>query len=219
MYDNPLTVPTDLEILELLSTGERQTPANVAAHLDHDSRYMSERLRNLEERGYIRDAPPADRSGMYELTNLGAIAAFHIQTYVRDYHNIFLVVTEAILNKQPENAFYPDLITTDDVDRTALHELNKAEGLTVPSELHIEIVHDAGYAPQTANEALYSLFYHGLAERVDNMDVYRITERGEKAVDLLFEDVTDPVELTDRLRETYTNDERKRLNTLMDEMT
>jgi DNA-binding MarR family transcriptional regulator len=218
MYDKPLTVPTDLEILELLSNGDRQTPANVAAHLDHDSRYMSERLRNLEERGYIRDAPPAERSGMYELTDLGAIAAFHIHTYVRDYHRVFRAATEVILDKQPENSFYPDLIPLDDPDRTALHELNTAEGLTVPSELHIEIVHDAGYAPQTANESLYNLFYHGLAERVDNMDVYRITDRGEKAVNLLFEDVTDPVELTDRLRETYTDDETERLRTLQAEI-
>jgi DNA-binding MarR family transcriptional regulator len=218
MQENPLTVPTDPEILDLLTSGDRQTPANVAAHLEHDSRYMSERLRKLEERGYIRDAPPAERSGMYELTNLGAIAAFHSHTYVREYHRIFRGATELILDKQPENAFYPDLVTIDDADRTVLHELDKAEGLIVPSELHVEIVHDAGYAPQTANEALYSLFYHGLAERVDNMDVYRITEQGEKAVGLLFEDVTDPVKLTDRLRDTYTNEETNRLDTVRAEM-
>ncbi|MDB2284504.1 hypothetical protein PM038_04360 [Halorubrum ezzemoulense] len=219
MYNDPLTVPTDLEILELFSTGDRQTPANVAAHLDRDSRYMSERLRNLEERGYIRDAPPAERSGMYELTNLGVIAAFHVQTYVRDYHNVFHANTEAILDNQPENEFYPDLIMTNDASRTALFELNKAEGLIVPSELHIELAHDADYAPVTANEALYSLFYHGLAERVDNMDVYRITERGERAADLPFEELTDPVELTDQLQETYTDDEQERLDTLRDEIT
>ncbi len=219
MYGKPLTVPTDLEILELLLTGDRQTPANVAAYLERDSRYMSERLRNLEERGYIRDAPPAERSGMYELTDIGAIAAFHIHTYVRDYHNIFHAKTEIVLDKQPENAFYPDLVTIDDPDRIALEQLYNAEELTVPSKLHIEIAYDAGYAPQTANEALYSLFYHGLAERVDNMDVYRITERGEKVMNLLFEDVTAPVELTDRLRETYTDDEIERVNVLRDEMT
>ncbi len=219
MYDNPLTVPTDPEIVEILSKGDRETPANVAAHLDHDSRYMSERLRSLEERGYIRDAPPAERSGMYELTNLGAIAAFHIHTYVRDYHAIFRATTDLILETQPENEFYPDLITIDDADRTALQELNNADGLTVPSELHIEIVHDAGYAPQTANEALYRLFYHGLAERVDDMDVYRLTTRGAKTLDLPFEDLTDPVECTDRLRETYTDEETIRLNTLQNEIT
>lgn len=218
MYNNPLTVPTDIEILDLLSNGNRQTPANVGAHLDHDSRYMSERLRNLEERGYIRDAPPAERSGMYELTDLGAITAFHIHTYVRDYHNMFRAETESILEKQPENSFYPDLIPLNDADQTALNELNSAEGLTVPSELRFELVNEAGYVPQTANEALYILYYHGLAERVDNMDVYRITERGEKAINFLSDDITDPVELTNRLRETYTDEEMKRLNVLQREM-
>lgn len=218
MYYDPLTVPTDVEILDLLSNGDRQTPANVAAHLDHDSRYMSERLRNLEERGYIRDAPPAERSGMYELTTLGAIAAFHIHTYVRDYHNMFRGNTEAILDNQPENEFYPDLILTNDANRLGLFELDRAEGLVVPSELHIEFAHDRDYAPIAANEALYSLSYHGLAERVDNMDVYRLTERGEKAADMSIEDLTNPVELTDQLRETYTDDEQERLNTLKDEI-
>lgn len=218
MYHKPLTVPTDLEILELLSNGDRQTPANVAAHLDHDPRYMSQRLRNLEERGYIRDTPPAERSGMYELTDLGTITAFHIHTYVRDYHNIFHAVTEAILDDQPENSFYPDLIQIDDSARTALYELDRIEGLTVPSELQIEMVQEAEYSPQTAYEALYMLFYHGLAERVDNMDVYRITDRGEKAVNLLSEDLTDSVELTNRLRETYTDDEMERLRTLQAEI-
>lgn len=218
MYNNPLTVPTDPEILELLSNGDRQTPANVAAHLDRNPQYMSQRLRMLEERGYICDAPPADRSGMWELTDLGTIAAFHIHTYERGYHNIFHAATETILNQQPEDAFYPDLIVTSDPSRTALFELNSRDGLIVPSELHIEIAHDAEYAPQAAGEALYSLYYHGLAERVDDMDVYRITDRGEKAADLPFEELTDPVELTDRLRETYTDNETERLRTLQAEM-
>lgn len=218
MYSEPLTVPTEPEILEILSNGDRQTPANVAAHLDRNPQYMSQLLRILEEREYIRDAPPADRSGMWELTDLGAIAAFHIHTYVRGYHDVFHAATETILNQQPENASYPDLIVTDDPSRTALFELQSRDGLIVPSELHIDIGHDEEYATQTAGEALYSLYYHGLAERVDEMDVYRITDRGEKAADLPVEELTNPVELTDRLRETYTNDETERLRTLQAEM-
>ncbi len=219
MQNEPLTKPTDIEIIELLSTGVRQTPANVAAHLERDSRYMSERLRSLEKRGYIRDAPPAERSGMYELTRLGSIVAFHIQTYVRDYHDTFHAMSEIILNDQPEDMFYPDLIKIEEVDRIALDELSKIEGLTVPSELEIEISHDAGYSPQTAGEALFSLSYHGLGERVDGMDVYRITERGEKAVDLLSDGVDDPVELTEQLRETYSSEERGRLDILLEAVT
>jgi len=212
MYHEPLTIPTDVEILKLLLKGDRQTPANVGAHLDRDPRYMSERLRNLEQREYIRDAPPAERSGMYELTALGAIAAYHITGYVRDYHNIFHALITRILDGRPDDGFYPDLITIDDASRTALYELTQVEGLIVPSDLHIELVQDAGYAPDTAREALYSLSCQKLAERVDDMDVYRTTNRGEKVVELLLEDVTGPKELTDQLRETYTDEEMERLN-------
>lgn len=216
MSSQPLTTPTDIEIIELLSTGARQTPANVAAHLERDSRYMSERLRSLEEREYIRDAPPAERSGMYELTNLGIIVAFHIHTYVRDYHDTFHAMSEIIHKEQPEGTFYPDLIKLDEPDRIALDRLNNIEGLTVPSELEIEISHDAGYSPRTTGEALFSLSYNGLAERVDGMDVYRITERGEKTVDLLYSGVDDPIELTEQLREAYTTEESERLETLLE---
>ena len=219
MSDPPLTIPTDVEILDLLSAGDRQTPANVAAHLDRDSRYMSERLRTLEQRGYIRDAPPAERSGMYELTKLGAIAAFHIHAYVRDYHDTFRTTTERIFVNQPEDAFHPDLIVLDDADELALKHLKDEEGLTVPSEFPMEIDSGVENMISMISKELYMLSYHGLAERVNNMDVYRITERGEKALNLLSEGITVPVELTDRLRETYTDEEQERLNNLLDEMT
>lgn len=218
MQNEPLTTPTDLEIIELLSTGLRQTPANVAAHLEHDSRYMSERLRTLEKRGYIRDAPPADRSGMYELTKLGTIVAFHIHAYVRDYHNTFHAISNILLEEQPEDGFYPDLIKIGDADHAALDKLNETDGLLVPSKLEIDIVHDRGYSPQTSGEALYTLSYHGLAERVEGMDVYQISKRGEKVVNLLSEGVADPVKLTDQLRETYTADEKDRLDVLLEKV-
>lgn len=216
MKNEPLTTPTDLEIIELLSTGDRQTPANVAAHLDRDSRYMSERLRSLEKREYIQDAPPAERSGMYELTKLGSIVAFHIHTYVRDHHNTFDAISNLLLEEQPETGFYPDLIIIEDAADVALHRLNESEGLLVPSKLEIDIVQDRGYSPQTTGEALYTLSFHGLAERVDGMDVYQITERGERTVEFLAEGVTEPVELTDQLREMYSSDEKERLNALLE---
>lgn len=212
MFTEPLTIPTDLEIIELLSAGKRQTPANVAAHLDRDSRYMSERLRDLEKREYICDAPPAERSGMYELTRLGGIVAFHIHAYVRDYHSTFHAVSK-MLNVLTDDEFYPDLIKIDDTLHAALHKLDETEGLLVPSKLDIDIV--TGSPPQGSEEALYVLSYYALAERVDGMDVYQITERGEKALYLLAEGITEPTELTEQLRETYSVDEKERLNSIM----
>ena len=214
MIFDPLTTPTDLEIIELLSKGDRQTPANVAAHLDRNSRYMSGRLRDLEERGYIRGAPPAERSGMYEITKLGKIVAFHIHAYVRDYQNIFHGISRYILEEQPEDAFYPDLIKLDETGVDALLEVDSTEGIVVPSHLEIKIVIEGGYAPQTTADALFGLHYHGLAERVDGMDAYQITKRGKKAVELYREGTREPVELTEQLRETYTDEEKERLDIL-----
>jgi hypothetical protein len=74
-------------------------------------------------------------------------------------------------------------------------------------------------SPRGVGEILYGLYYDGLVERVDNMDVYRITERGEVAANLPIDVLTNPVELTDRLRETYTADETERLSILRTEMT
>ena len=44
-------------------------------------------------------------------------------------YNIFHAKTEIVLDKQPENAFYPDLITIDNPDRIALEQLYNAEEL------------------------------------------------------------------------------------------
>lgn len=213
MYNQPLTSPTDLEIMDLLSDGRRQTPANMAAYLDRDPAYMSERLRNLEEREYIRDAPPADRSGMYELTDLGKIAAYHINKYVRDYHNVFRSKCERILDNQPQDIFYPDLVCISDEERMILNHMD-LESLNLASELLIEEETDRRYDSRVIIESLYGLSYFGLAERVDGMDVYRVTEHGERAISLFSEDVTAPVEITEQLRETYTNEQKDRLNTL-----
>jgi len=176
---------------------------------------MSERLRELEKREYIRDAPPAERSGMYELTRLGSIVAFHVHSYVRDYHNTFDALCRLILDKQPDDTFYPDLILLDGQGRTVLHILNNTEGLTVPSELAAELYRDADYPPDVPRKSLYSISCSGLAERVDGMDVYRSTELGEKAMELYFEDVTDPVERTEKLREIYSAERNERLEKVL----
>ena len=215
MKYEPLTIPTDVEIIELLSAEGRQTPANVAAHLERDSRYMSERLRELEKREYIRDAPPAERSGMYELTRLGSIVAFHAHSYVRDYHKTFDASCRVILDNQPDDTFYPDLITLDEPGRAVLHILNNTEGLTVPSKLVVELSEEADYSPDTPRKSLFSLSCSGLAERVDGMDVYRSTELGEKAMELYFEGVTDPVERTEKLREIYSAERKERLEKVL----
>lgn len=207
----PLTLPTDRDIIQQIDDKKRYTPKLVGLLLDKDPSYIASELRKLESRGYVRDpAKEYDitdhRSGMYALTRLGVVVTFHIHTYVRDHHRVFDSQSRLVLENQPDHNFYPDLVTLDEPERIALQELTKVDGVTIPSELHIEISHDADYAPRTASQALYTLYYHGLAERVEEMEVYRITDRGEIAAELVFE-VSDPIELTEKLRETYSDEE------------
>ena len=208
---DPLTVPTDLEILETLAAGKRQTPANVAAILNKERKYMSNRLRKLEDRGYLRDVPPADRSGMYEITATGLIAAFHTDEYVRSYHDTFHRLCETVLEHQPEDRFLPDLIVLDSWRKYALLNLGSLDGMTIPSEFP----RDAGGGSMTEDQVrkgLYTAYYYGLAERKDGMDVYEATPLGELCAELVMDGTTDPIELTSRLREEYPNERRQRVS-------
>lgn len=201
---SPFILPTDLNILKILTNGQRQTPINVASILDMDRTYMSERLRYLENQGILHDAPPADRSGMYELTNLGRIAVWHARAYVRDSHAVFMTTCRLIQSRQPDDQdLMPDLVVLNDDLREGLSELKAADGLVIPSEFELE--RDIGERP--VPKLLYSLHLHGLAERKDGMDVYRINARGERAAELCNDQDPSHIELTEELRTIYTDRE------------
>ncbi|WP_418281916.1 hypothetical protein [Halorubrum sp. DTA98] len=213
-----LTVPTDLKILSLLSNGRRQTPANVAAHLDRDRAYMSNRLRFLTELGYLHDAPPAKKSGMYEITTRGIVAAWHGDQYVRGHHDTFHSLTLENWKNQPDNKFLPDLVWVGDEENYGFVALTEQDTV-IPSELDDDPkalpydFEEQGFRPEYTGEILYRMFWHGFADRVGGLDAYRITNRGELVHDLVTEqNVTGPVELTERVRETYSDEENERLN-------
>lgn len=209
----PLTLPTDLKILNVLAAGRRQTTANIVEHLDLKTPYASERLRTLEKRGWLRDAPPAERSGMYEITDMGKIAAWHAPTYVRSKHATFNAICRTIHDNQPDTGFYPDLVILNDDYKNGIRKLNETTGLVIPSEFELDKTSEIGERP--VPNLLYTLHIHGLAERKDGMDVYQVTERGERTVELLNTDNPPaPVELTDELRKLYNDREKQLLDVL-----
>lgn len=215
-----LTIPTDLEILDILSTGRRQTPANIGAHKDREQNYMGSRLRFLRDLDYLRYAPPADRSGMFEITERGLIAAWHRDQYVRDHHDEFHDATLTAVEKQPSGEFYPDLKWVDDEEKYGFIALTEQDTV-IPAELADDPkalpydYEEQGFRPEYTGEILYRMFWHGFAERVGGLDAYRITDRGELVHDLVAEqDITDPVGLTERMRETYSDEENERLDRL-----
>ena len=79
-----LTVPTDFEILQILSNGRRNNAINIAAHLDKNRSYVNTRLPVLADYGLLDRVGPAPNSGLYEITEKGRIAASHREEYQDD---------------------------------------------------------------------------------------------------------------------------------------
>jgi predicted transcriptional regulator len=79
-----LVDPTDFEILQALSDGKRNTAANLAIELDRDRAYLNSRLPVLADYGLLNQVGPAERSGLYEITERGIAAAKHREAYRRD---------------------------------------------------------------------------------------------------------------------------------------
>ncbi len=79
-----LVVPTDFDILDVMSDGKRQTAPNLAAILDKESTYMNNRLAELAAKGLVEKVGPAERSGMYVITERGRAALAHREDYSHD---------------------------------------------------------------------------------------------------------------------------------------
>lgn len=76
-----LTIPTDFEILQILSNGRRNNAINIAAHLDKNRSYVNTRLPVLADYGLLERVGPAPNSGLYEITDRGRIAGRHRAEY------------------------------------------------------------------------------------------------------------------------------------------
>lgn len=76
-----LVYPTDFEILEALSDGKRNTAANLAIEIDRDRAYINSRFPVLADYELVNQVGPAERSGLYEITEKGKIAADNPEAY------------------------------------------------------------------------------------------------------------------------------------------
>jgi len=188
----PLVLPTDKQILTLLANGKRQTPKNVAAHLgeDTDPSYMSGRLRTLENRCYVYSPGPADRSGMYEITSWGRIAAHRIDKYNRGYDILFHILAVRTAETQipdtdespPKTAdIHLDWIQLSDEEIKAFRKLVDIGRVTIPSDFPTHF--DEDISANDAADYLYTLHFYGLADRRDGMDAYSPTETAKRLME------------------------------------
>ncbi|UWG48551.1 Transcriptional regulator, MarR family [Halanaeroarchaeum sp. HSR-CO] len=76
-----LALPTDLEILEALVDGKRNTAANLSYELEKDRSYINTRLPVLADYGLLERIGPAPNSGLYEITEKGMVVAEHGDKY------------------------------------------------------------------------------------------------------------------------------------------
>lgn len=76
-----LTQPTDFEILEAFEEHGRNVPANIAIHIDKDRPYINTRIPALHDHGLLSYIGPAEKTGLYELTDRGKAALNHRDVY------------------------------------------------------------------------------------------------------------------------------------------
>lgn len=197
---HPLVMPTDEYILNLFTHGLRETPKNAAAQLESVSgSYSANRLRALEIRGYVHSPGPSDRSGMYQITDWGRVAAAHVDCYSRGYDTLFHWLVKRVVAQSVDDLDAPDPSPAPDgdidvdwiqlkpVEVDALRALSDVGGITIPNEFRKEFDddHDTMSPDNTgmAADLLFTLYFYGLADRPqEGMDAYTISDAGENAL-------------------------------------
>lgn len=75
MYEQLLNMkirlPTDIDIMDALSDGKRNTAANLAYLIDKERAYINTRLPVLADYGLVERVGPAPNSGLYVITSEG----------------------------------------------------------------------------------------------------------------------------------------------------
>jgi DNA-binding MarR family transcriptional regulator len=175
----PLTLPTDKNLLNELLDGKRQTPKNLSVILDADRTYLSNRLRALEHKGFDESPGPADRSGMYEISDAGRVAMRHFDRYAREHDETYTRLCKRVAETNTNNT---DTVSPDQIplfserENAARHAIDAIDGLTIPSEFAEQTGLDI--TVEEAAELLYTLYFFGYVERKDGMNVYAPIDQG-----------------------------------------
>lgn len=185
----PLTLPTDVRILDLLKDGTRHTPASVAYELDDVTRhYSSQRLSELTDGGFVADPYAPEESGMKHATQRGRIAGHHVHCYRRDQHEEWMRLVEQSIRNQPDDeAFYPNIIDISEHHREVLEHVYTHEP-TMPTADNIPT------PPDIVLPILFTLEYHRLIESAEEGG-YVVTVRGDLVVNANAS-IDNPLELT-----------------------
>lgn len=102
-----LVQPTDFEILEQLTDGERNNAINLAVLLDRNRAYINTRLPVLADYGLVDRVGPAPKSGIYTITDRGRAAVACREQY-QDSDDFEATIT-AYLADSPNDESEPQL--------------------------------------------------------------------------------------------------------------
>jgi hypothetical protein len=79
-----LVTPTDFDILDCLSDGERNNATNIACQLDKNRPYINTRLPTLADYELVESIGPSENSGLYAITDRGLRVLEHQDAYGDD---------------------------------------------------------------------------------------------------------------------------------------
>lgn len=91
-----LTAPTDFEILQALSDGKRNNASNLSHDIDKNRSYINTRLPVLADYDLVERVGPAPNSGLYVITEKGAVVADLRTEYADDEVDFDALVEERL---------------------------------------------------------------------------------------------------------------------------
>lgn len=170
----PITLSnTDFEILRLCSEN-RETPVNIAAHLDIEPNYASTELSKLRRQDYIERPGPASNSGMNETTQTGEFVLLKRDKYEHEHTDLFAILVRRTFKRTDEFDIEPeDLLCYSD---KPIEICQHVRPLTMQKVA--ESVDDDLSQMQNAITYMYEAWFYDLLETEPWEGEVALTERG-----------------------------------------
>lgn len=164
---------TDFEILRLCSEN-RETPVNIAAHLDIEPNYASTELTKLRRHNYIEKPGPADNSGMNETTEIGGFALSKQAKYTHEHAELFTILIKRTFKYTDEFGIEPEDILC--YSNKTVRIIQEVRPLTVQTAANA--IDDDLNRMQNAITYLYDAWFYDLLETEPWDGEVDLTERG-----------------------------------------
>ncbi len=165
---------TDFEILRLCAEA-RETPANIAAHLDIEPNYASTELTKLRRHNYVERPGPAENSGMNETTEIGDFLLSKQEKYTHEHAELFTTLVRK--TSKSADDFGIELKDILCYSNKTMQIVQNARPLTVQTVA--ESLDDDLNRMQNAITYLYDAWFYDLLETEPWEGEVDLTDRGQ----------------------------------------